>query len=163
MSRHLYNHDEVCVITAAASGFVSAPQFQTERSGDKLTFGTNTSALPELVWSGTAGPVNVPVVTGDTFHWSTDRSVGTNSGWKLCMSQQPTVARPTPTAAPTTWHYANPSYGLQESYCEIADQIRTKSSGNSQHLCEPLTMASLAPTPTHIVTDFTALQVLQIK
>ena len=153
VARHAYNHDEACVITAVASGFVSAPQFETEKCCDKLTFGANTSAFSELEWSGIEGPANVPVVAGDTFRWSTDRSFRTNSGWSFCMSQQPTATF-VPTAAPTT-----SSHGLQ--HCAIAEQIRTKASGQSQYLCEPLTMGPLAPTPTHIVTNFTELQVLQ--
>ena len=157
MARLSYNHGEACVITAVASGFVSAPQFETEQCCDKLTFGANTSALSELDWSGIEGPVNVPVVAGDTFRWSTDRSFRTNSGWSFCMSQQPTATF-VPTAALTT-----SSYGLQQSYCAIAEQIRTKTTGQSQYLCEALTMAPLAPTPTHIVTNFTELQVLQIN
>ena len=57
-----YSNSESCTVTAAAALYATASNFSTESYWDYVMIGG-------VSFSGTNGPSNVPMATGDTFSW----------------------------------------------------------------------------------------------
>ena len=72
------DNNQGCIIDIRSNGTVTATNFSTQAFYDTLTIG-------ESVYSGTIGPVSVPVRSGTTVHWRSDSS-NTSKGWRLCWA-----------------------------------------------------------------------------
>ena len=73
-----YDNNQACTIDIGSNGTITALNFSSEVAFDTLTIG-------ESVYSGTVGPVNVPVRSGTTVRWESD-SATTSKGWRLCWA-----------------------------------------------------------------------------
>jgi len=71
-----HGNSESCVVESAVAQYALATYFSTESYFDYVMFGTTR-------YSGTAGPVYVPMAAGDTFEWLADSSVF-NGGFTIC-------------------------------------------------------------------------------
>ena len=73
-----YDSHQSCKIEIRSNGTITALNFSTQ-AGDKLSIGN-------LIYSGTVGPVGVPVQTGTTVHWQSGTDLWKGNGWRLCWS-----------------------------------------------------------------------------
>ena len=83
-----YSSHQRCTIDIRSNGTITALNFSTEAGYDTLAIG-------ESVYSGTVGPVGVPVHKGDVVHWESDIEKD-SKGWRLCWSSsssEPTMAQ----------------------------------------------------------------------
>lgn len=82
-----YDTRQTCSIDILSNGTITALNFSTN-PGDWLSIG-------ESGYSGTVGPVGMPVQTGSTIGWQS-LSVGKDKGWRLCWSSsssEPTMTQ----------------------------------------------------------------------
>eukprot|EP00966_Prymnesium_polylepis_P003863 88282-Prymnesium_polylepis.1 len=73
-----YGGNEHCSISANTQLSASSTYFATEFYYDTLTIGSNT-------YSGSTGPVNVPMLAGATMTWTSDNSVH-DGGFTICAT-----------------------------------------------------------------------------
>ena len=73
-----YDNNERCTVRANGALFASATAFNTESYYDYVRIAGTT-------YSGTNGPVNVPMAAGATLVWFSDYSV-TRAGFTICAS-----------------------------------------------------------------------------
>ena len=79
-----HGNSERCRIAVRHTGNLTATEFDTEVVWDYVTIGGTD-------YSGTIGPVDVPVEADDVFTWFSDGSI-TNEGWTICL----TASKPLP-------------------------------------------------------------------
>ena len=91
--RRQYGNNERCTITAARDMIVHAEaDYNTESGWDYLTINGAT-------FSGTAGPADIVLATGDTITWRSDFS-GTRGGWTICGHHLSPPVSPPPAPPP---------------------------------------------------------------
>ena len=87
-----HGNGEACTIQMLQPGFLTSTEFDTEGCCDRVTVGGTP-------YSGSTGPQNLSVSSGDTLSWRSDHSVA-NSGWTICFRPVSTL-NPTPAPNPT--------------------------------------------------------------
>ena len=81
-----HGNNEACLIRAQATLYATATYFFTETYWDYVTIGSTR-------YSGTSGPGNVMMATGDTLQWYSDTSI-TAGGFIICGTTDPAVLPP---------------------------------------------------------------------
>ena len=85
-------NQEACVVRVEVDLNATATFFETEEGHDHLE-------VAGRLYSGTTGPMNVPLAAGETITWSADESM-TFGGFVVCGTTPPSPPPPSPTPAP---------------------------------------------------------------
>jgi hypothetical protein len=83
-----YSILQSCTIDIRSNGTITATNFSTQAFYDTLT-------ISDFVYSGTIGPVGVPVRSGTNVRWKSNGSI-VSKGWRLCWassSSEPVMAQ----------------------------------------------------------------------